>query len=295
MVKFLNLKRTKLFIYVPFVSVLLLIVIYCASKVEREEPQITPQVKSPYTAHSVTERNLFHLTSKCECKKHLELFINISSDSSAAYLNNKITNTTTQLFKFEPGDKILNKTLACDAYNSLSKGTHQKVIAFSLYGRSSRYTKNLITLTRQVKTMYPDWTMRIYHDNTIDQSLLCRIECLTGLDNVSLINTAVFCNINQLYLSLQDVLTNKSIDASHVHGMLWRYLPVGESFVDLVSSRDVDSLIIQREIESVNVWLESNRFAHIMRGLFFYFDLKKSNFQPKLYSNYQKTIPVIRW
>jgi hypothetical protein len=52
--------------------------------------------------------------------------------------------------------------------------------------------------------------------------------------------------------------------------MTWRYLPLGDSFVDFLSSRDIDSLLIQREIDSVNVWLESNTVFHAMRGNFEY-------------------------
>ena len=55
-------------------------------------------------------------------------------------------------------------------------------------------------------------------------------------------------------------------NASYMHAMMWRWLPIGDLFVDVFSSRDSDSEIIQREEHSVNAWLNSNKVAHIMRG-----------------------------
>lgn len=48
--------------------------------------------------------------------------------------------------------------------------------------------------------------------------------------------------------------------------MSWRWLPIGDTFVDYVASRDTDAWISTREIDSVNVWLKSNTIFHVMRG-----------------------------
>lgn len=57
------------------------------------------------------------------------------------------------------------------------------------------------------------------------------------------------------------------MNASFIHPTIWRYLTLGDEFVDVVSFRDSDSFIFQREVDSVNVWLKSNdKIAHIMRG-----------------------------
>ena len=47
--------------------------------------------------------------------------------------------------------------------------------------------------------------------------------------------------------------------------MMWRWFPIADDFVDFFSSRDTDSTLIQREIDSVNVWLNSNTLFHVMR------------------------------
>ena len=61
-------------------------------------------------------------------------------------------------------------------------------------------------------------------------------------------------------------LSFSQLNLSYVHAMMWRFLPIGDSFVDVFSSRDTDSHLLQREVDSVNVWLKSNTIGHIMRG-----------------------------
>ncbi len=53
--------------------------------------------------------------------------------------------------------------------------------------------------------------------------------------------------------------------------MTWRWLPIGDSFVDFVASRDTDAWISKRELDSVKVWMESNTVFHVMRGNTFHF------------------------
>ena len=55
-------------------------------------------------------------------------------------------------------------------------------------------------------------------------------------------------------------------NASYIHAMEWRWFPIRDQFVDVFMSRDSDSIFIQREIDSVNAWLKTNKVGHIMRG-----------------------------
>ena len=52
--------------------------------------------------------------------------------------------------------------------------------------------------------------------------------------------------------------------------MMWRWLPIGDSFVDVFNSRETDSFILQRELDSVQYWLKSNKTDHIMRGIYIF-------------------------
>ncbi len=128
-----------------------------------------------------------------------------------------------------------------------------------------------LNLTRLIKKYYPDWLIRVYHDETILDSLKCKIECQID-ENNNLIDNSDFCNIEKLPASL----VNDETWQVSIHKMMWRWLPIGDSFVDVFISRDTDSLILQREIDSVQIWMNSNKTGHIMRGrdLFFLFSFK---------------------
>ncbi len=131
-----------------------------------------------------------------------------------------------------------------------------------------------------IKKLYPGWTMRIHHDNSIDQNLKCELECLKD-DNGNLLDNVDFCDIekvpghqnSQFSLNkLSDILqgnypeVKSTWSATYMNSMEWRWFPINDPFVDAFMSRDADSLIIQREVDSVKVWLESDKVGHIMRG-----------------------------
>jgi hypothetical protein len=47
--------------------------------------------------------------------------------------------------------------------------------------------------------------------------------------------------------------------------MLWRFAPMADAFVEEWHSRDLDSTILQREVDAVNDWYETDTAFHIMR------------------------------
>jgi hypothetical protein len=146
----------------------------------------------------------------------------------------------------------------------LRRGKHQKVIGYSLYGKNKFYYDKLKDLTKQISQQYPGWIMRVYYDDSIDQSIICEIECARKSEepNAELIDNVDFCNVNRLRLKLNE---DVELNANYTHKMKWRWFPIGDSFVDIFSSRDSDSFILQREVDSVNVWLNSDKVGHIMR------------------------------
>ena len=94
---------------------------------------------------------------------------------------------------------------------------------------------------------------------SINKSVICDLEC-NGIGNVD------FCDVTRLQVNaLEDKFF---LDASFVHGLMWRYFPLGDEFVDVVSFRDADSYILERELDAVRAWLSSDKSAHIMRGIF---------------------------
>ncbi len=127
-------------------------------------------------------------------------------------------------------------------------------------------------ISRFVKTAYPGWIIRIYHDDTIIQETKCKLECLVNHLDGSLIDNVDFCNVGSIpdEVGLKRLNLSRSVAdlnaSGMIDGMMWRWFPIGDRLVDVFMSRDADSLIIQREVDSVNVWLESSRTGHIMRG-----------------------------
>ncbi|KAI9563629.1 hypothetical protein GHT06_011093 [Daphnia sinensis] len=68
--------------------------------------------------------------------------------------------------------------------------------------------------------------------------------------HVDLCNAAEIVNIRKL---------------GDIFAMTWRWLPLLDSMVDTLMSRDSDSQIIPREEDAVREWLASDRMFHIMR------------------------------
>ena len=133
-----------------------------------------------------------------------------------------------------------------------------------MYGKEKFYSEKLFKLPKQLHSLYPGWLMRVYFNQSIDESIICEIECQKINDNKDsvLINNVDFCNVSEIKIKYE----NRTLDPnSYMLPVAWRWLPIGDVFVDVFSSRDTDSFIFQREVDSVNVWLESNKFGHIMR------------------------------
>ena len=196
------------------------------------------------------------LSSECDCRSNESLMFianNASSIQIKRSSNNKTLYSNLDLKSLSP---------TCDLYNAFRRGNNTKVIGYSLYGRNPTYSNLLPVISRSLKNIYPDWLMRVYHDDSINPDLKCKLECLRN-DQGILIDNIDFCNINKLPVAGS---LHKTWSAKTIHAMEWRWFPIGDTFVSSFMSRDTDSTLIQREIDSVNAWLGSNKSAHIMRG-----------------------------
>ena len=114
----------------------------------------------------------------------------------------------------------------------------KKIVSFSLFGSSPRYTINALINADLSMEYYPDWSCRIYYDNSVPINVL---NLLKNKSNVDLIQTTG-------------------------HGQsrrMWRFLAYDDS--DIVICRDIDSHINKREVSAVTDWLESDKSLHIMR------------------------------
>lgn len=168
-----------------------------------------------------------------------------------------------------------NETAEPDAFQwcsdeSSARGHHQRIVTYALFGNAHnasvfrRYYSNLRNISLTVEKQYPGYVIRIYH-NVVDDPdsegyrQLCNVYC--RYPNVDL------CSVPEL----ADRIGNNSttpIDPVLIRGLnprMYRYLVMLDPNVDLFISRDVDSLIFQREVDAVRQWLPSNYTFHLMR------------------------------
>jgi len=115
-----------------------------------------------------------------------------------------------------------------------------KVISFSLYGDNPKYTIGAIKNSQLKKKFYPDWQMRVYHNDSVPNYILEEL-----LEN-------------------QVILIDTKIDQGVCNAM-WRFAPASEEEVECFISRDCDSRLFERDISAVEEWLMSDKKFHIIR------------------------------
>ncbi|CAG0901437.1 unnamed protein product [Cyprideis torosa] len=134
------------------------------------------------------------------------------------------------------------------------RGPHQKIVSFSFYGplkEERQYFAGIKKNAERVRSVYgSSWTMRVYHNaGPMGKPLreLCDLWCFH--DNLD------FCDVRHIP---EEGFFRK-------FEMVWRFLAMTDSFVDVFLSRDLDSFISQREAAAVGEWMESNKTYHVMR------------------------------
>lgn len=156
-----------------------------------------------------------------------------------------------------------NRTLCSE--KSDRRGPHQKVIAISIYGVESKFIGNsmfswektilkfLKPLANEIDTLLPEWILRVYIDFTGSKN--SQREFLHNFSNLDI------CDIKNLPMfgsSLRSILP----------GRMWRFLPIFDPYVDYLLSQDLDSPIVEREIETIQMWLSNEHdknFFYIAR------------------------------
>lgn len=117
----------------------------------------------------------------------------------------------------------------------------KKIISYSLWGNNQFYTVNCIRNADLAKEFFPDWICRVYVAPTVPKGI---IDALIERGNTEII-----------YMK-EDESWN---------GMFWRFYAAGDPTVDVMISRDADSLLNIRDKAAVDAWLTSDKDFHIMR------------------------------
>ena len=118
----------------------------------------------------------------------------------------------------------------------------KKIISYALYGDKPKYNIGIIVNCLLAKKYLGGWMCRIHYDETVPKGT---INFLRKLDNVE--------------LKFQN---EKSING---FGMWWRMFPMDDDDVDVVISRDADSLLCERDSYALNEWLKSDKNFHVIR------------------------------
>ncbi len=127
-----------------------------------------------------------------------------------------------------------------------------RVLSFCLYGgEKPPYAVGALKNAQLKQKYFPDWEMRLYHDNSVSKEL---IDNLKNLD-VNCVNIE----------DQDDNLFYPREGDSKTYGMFWRFLPASDENVEYFVSRDCDSRFSEREVTAVNEWIESDKPFHIIR------------------------------
>ena len=95
--------------------------------------------------------------------------------------------------------------------------------------------------------------MRLYHDVAPSDPLMPEL-------------CTIACTDHRLDLCYVQAMPGTPVtNASHIFPMNWRFFPSLDPQVDVMVSRDLDSLISAREAAAVQEWLASDKQIHVMR------------------------------
>lgn len=115
------------------------------------------------------------------------------------------------------------------------------VVAFSLWGTGGLYSRGAVENARLVPSLYPGWTCRIYHDDSVPPNVLAELDAL-GVERVVM-----------------------PPGNGPVIGLYWRFLASDDPTVRRFVCRDCDSRVGPRERAAVEAWIASGKPFHVMR------------------------------
>ncbi len=116
----------------------------------------------------------------------------------------------------------------------------KRVVAFSLWGTSETYLRGALDAVGQVNRSYPGWEPWFYLGSDVPES-------------------------TREELAAKGAKIFSGPPWGPWAGMYWRFLAACDPDVEVMISRDVDTLILDREVAAVNEWLASGKSLHIMR------------------------------
>ncbi len=112
-------------------------------------------------------------------------------------------------------------------------------LSFSLWGDNPMYNIGAIKNAELWKTIYPEWKMVVYYDDSVPSDIIDKLE--------------------ELDVLLVDMTGKK------VYGMFWRFFAFDLNDAEYCIFRDTDSRLTVREKLAVDEWIKSGKSLHVMR------------------------------
>jgi len=193
--------------------------------------------------------------NKCSCRA--DEHITYLQKNGNIYLNISKKNISILNYSI-PRQDLINSGMSCSSFKTLRRGPNSKVISYSLFGKDRIYYRHLKSIIKGAKKIYPEWIIRVFHDGNLSEKEICDLECFKNEKSGEFFDNIDFCDIHDL--------AYKNWSPNGLIKTFWRWLPIGDIFVDYFLSRDTDSCLLERERDAVDSWLNSNKLFHIMRG-----------------------------
>ena len=125
------------------------------------------------------------------------------------------------------------------------------VITYTLWGNQPRYQVPLLENARIRPHLFPEWTIRVYHDHSVDPGYLRQLAA-NGVE-------------------LRAMRLPPGVPAHR--GLLWRFEVIADPAIQRFLIRDADSLLTVKERVAVDAWLRSDFHFHAMRDWYTHTDL----------------------
>ncbi|CAO3438696.1 tetratricopeptide repeat protein [Azospirillum endophyticum] len=123
------------------------------------------------------------------------------------------------------------------------------IVAFSLWGTREVYTQGAVANARAVPALFPGWSCRFYHDESVPPALIAELGRL-GAETVAM-----------------------PAGSGPSQGLFWRFLAADDPSVARFLCRDCDSRPTLREKAAVEEWVASGLPFHVMRDHLLHTDL----------------------
>lgn len=131
------------------------------------------------------------------------------------------------------------------------RARRENVIAYCIWGTQSRYHMPLRETLKIAPHLFPDWTVRVYHDAALPETHLAPLRRAGA-----------------------DLHAVRPATGEPVHRrLLWRFDVCSDPGVKRFLVRDADAILSVKERVAVDAWLASDRYFHAMRDYFTHTDL----------------------